>query len=300
MSNREGSFTYESDHEWLVEVATPYYYGITFLLITLNFYTLAFWYVLAGITLIWEVEQYDRMDYEYDYVHRTAASHIHFHKAVDMEILIDFVHNIVVDEPFIYQSSPEFVEFVNNINASSANLPHIKRFNIMFNKSNNVINNNSSGLETIVFNKKNIINVTNQVNNFFIKQDKSYYQILNQVIALKERILLDTNKKNKRKVELRMKKFIKSVKDFDKKLLLFRSSLNSHNVVIYSSFLQVGLYPMSMYDVDMIKYSYFSWIEFSDYALFDNFCQEDFEILEEESDLNVFGELTFYHAALYK
>jgi len=112
MLNHDGNFSYDSDVRWLAEQARPYYYGIILVLVFFNCYILALFYALAALTLIWEVDEVDRIDQDLDAI--SENSDVGLDILVSLEIMMDYLENLTVD-PFFSNNQEMFIDYFKNI-----------------------------------------------------------------------------------------------------------------------------------------------------------------------------------------
>jgi len=269
MLNHDGNFSYDSDVRWLAEQARPYYYGIIFLLIFLDLYSLALFYALAALMLIWEVDEVDKIDDELDELSREDSDPGGF-RLVNLEIMMDYLENFSVD-PYFSNADALFSEFFTDLNQ---NLLYINDPNFFLFDAE-VFDNNK------IFDNKKIVKMDNLIDKAVLYRESNYDVLKTKLMEFKAEILSTSNPAIKAKVKARMKKLLQLSDEFDEELLLYKISIESHNTVIWNLYLKMGLYPISEYDFDMAEFSDFNFIIYNEYYYFFFIFAEDLETISD-------------------
>jgi len=220
MLNHDGNFSYDSDVRWLAEQARPYYYGIILVLIFFNCYNLALFYALAALTLIWEVDEVDRIDEDLEALSRESAD-MGINTLVNLEIMMDYLENLSVD-PFFSKNQEMFVDYfkaIDELGLSSKDPNFFLLDSLIFDDNN---------LSDI----KSIVKMDDKINTAVLYREDNRELLKAKLMEFKSQILATSNPIARAKVKARMKKLLQLSSQFDEDLLTYKISMESHNIVV--------------------------------------------------------------------
>lgn len=268
MVTDDGKFSYESDVLWLVEQARPYYYSIILILIYFEFYTLALSYAVAALSLIWEIDEVDRIEEDLKQDKR-KLSQSGIHRVVDLEIMLDYLENVVLD-PHFSNNDPLFTDYFNYLDSHLFlnNVPNLFTFE-----------------QTIpstftAFDKQKLVKMDDKIEKATQYREFNFDVIKDKLMEFKVKTLTTSNPATKHIVKARMKKLLELADKFEYDLLVYKISVESHNTVMLGLYLQMGLYPISEYDFDMVAFGDINSIIYTEYLFYYFFSSYDLEFLD--------------------
>lgn len=245
-------FSYDSDVSWLIERSRFYYYAIILILICLKFYLFALLYAIFATTLIWEVDELDRIDYEMDIRGRKSK-----HSVINLNIMIDYLES-VLPIPELSVNLNEVNEFFSQLDESLNN-----RYFIFTDFDNNI--------KSIKYIKKGLVKLDDKTDEASLFREKNYELIKSELMNFKSKILSTSDIKKRNLIKKRIKKLLELSKELEDNLFRFKISVQSHNTVLIYNHLKSGLYPFTDFDLELNLYSDFYLIEYSEYLYFYGF-----------------------------
>jgi len=283
MLNSDKDFSYQSDVDWLANQARPYYYSIIILLIYFDFYILALFYMTAAITLIWEVDEADRIDESIDNAYAKLAQG-KLHRIVDLALMMDYLQNSVED-PHFSNNIDYFIDYFNNMDLF-IDLKYNLNFFLFDNNSINQIR---------LINKKEIVKLDDKIDSALVSREENYDIIKSELMKFKKNILKTADPAKRTLVKQRMKKLLDMASSFEEDILIYTISVESHDRVILNLSLKMGLYPISEYDFDLITFSNFDYIIYNEYLLyFFNYNLKKIQDYDKNHDLLLINSDFFY------
>lgn len=217
MSNSKEKFSYESDVRWLVEQARPYYYSIIIILVILGFYNLALFYLLAAVSLIWDVDELDRIDDEERKRKKEIDNPIFIQRVVNLEIMVDYLESASL-ESHNFDDSEYFYNFFYNLDENLE----------FYLNSYSFYQCNDRGENEVIFDFKNKIikideeNITKAV----LSRSKREDFIKGKLFQLKKKCLSIKDPNKRAVLKARMKKMIKLSSDLEYELLQYKVSID--------------------------------------------------------------------------
>lgn len=275
MVTDDGKFSYESDVLWLVEQARPYYYSIILILVYFEFFGLALFYALAALSLIWEVDEVDRIEEDLNHETLYASQGVH-HRVVNLEIMLDYLENVVMD-PHFSNNDPLFTDYFD----------YLDSYLIIKNIPNIFILEQAVPYTQTAFDKQKLVKMDAKIETATQYREFNFDVIKEKLMEFKVKTLTSSHPKTRALVNARMKKLVELTKQFEYDLLVYKISVESHNVVMLGLYLKMGLYPISEYDFDVVVYSDANSIVYTDYLFYYFFNGSDLAFYETDDDLDV-------------
>ena len=275
MVTDDGEFSYESDVLWLVEQARPYYYSIILILIYFEFYTLALTYAIAALSLIWEVDEVDRIEEDF-WIDKRRLSTAGVHRIVDVEIMLDYLENVVEDELFP-NNDPLFIEYFN----------HLDSYFILDNLPNLFIFEETRLQIYTTFDKQKIVKMDDKIDKAVNYREWNSDVLKEKLMEFKVKTITTSNPAVKKLVQARMKKLLELADKFEYDLLVYKISVESHNTVMLGLYLQMGLYPISEYDFDLVAFDNQDSIVYTEYLFYYFFSSSNLVFLNSGYDPDV-------------
>lgn len=275
MVTDDGKFSYESDVLWLVEQARPYYYSIILILIYFDFYTLALAYAVAALSLIWEIDEVDRIEEDFRQDKRNFAQG-GIHRVVDLEIMLDYLENVVLD-PHFSNNDPLFTDYFDYLDSYliSNNVPNLFTF------EQTVL------LTYTAFDKQKLVKMDDKIDKAVNYRELNFDILKDKLMEFKVKTLTTSNPAKRHLVKARMKKLLELADNFEYDLLVYKISVESHNTVMLGLYLQMGLYPISEYDFDVVAFNDVNSIIYTEYLFYYFFYSPDVAFLDALDDINI-------------
>lgn len=276
MVTDDGKFSYDSDVLWLVEQARPYYFSVILILIYFEFYGLAAFYMIFGLSLIWEVDEVDRI--EEDLREETVyASQGAFHRVVNLEIMLDYLENVVLDPSFSSYDPifDDYFEYLDHVHGGAKD-----SFNLF------TLNEVIEGTPFSGFDKQRLVKMDAKIETATQYREFHFDVIKEKLMDFKVRALSSSNPATRALVKARMKKLTELADKFEYDLLVYKISVESHNVVMLGLYLKMGLYPISEYDFDVVVYSDANLIIYTEFLYF-YFCDINTRGTDDGSDTDI-------------
>jgi len=215
MYNNQQKFSYESDVRWLVEQARPYYFSIIFILIILGFYNLAFFYSLAALSLVWDVDELDRIDEDERRRKNELDNPAFIQRVVNLEIMIDYLESVSL-ELYSFNNLEYFNEYFNNLDNFLGLLSINNSFINEFKKDDIFIN----------F-KDNLIKLDeDQISKVITSRSDKEFIIKKKLFKLKKKSLSVSDPKMRAVLKSRMKKLIELSSNLEYELLQYKISID--------------------------------------------------------------------------
>lgn len=218
-------FSYESDVRWLVEQARPYYYSIIFILIILGFYNIALFYSLAAISLVWDVDEVDRIDDDERRREKEIKDPTYVQRVVNLEILVDYLESVSLES----QNFDDFEYFHQYLNILDSNLGFYLNDYYLYqyeNKCNN--NNNDNIIIDYAFDFKNKIIKFDEENisKAILIRSKKDYLIKERLFQMKKKCRSVKDPHKRIVLKARMKKLMELSSDLEYELLQYKISID--------------------------------------------------------------------------
>lgn len=274
MVTNDGEFSYESDVLWLVELARPYYYSIILILIYFDFYTLALTYAIAALSLIWEIDEVDRIEEDFRQDKRSLST-AGVHRLVDVEIMLDYLENVVVDESFS-NNDPLFTEYFN----------HLDSYLILDNVFNLFTFEQTVPNTYTAFDKQKIVKMDDKIDKAVNYREWNADTLKEKLMEFKVKTITTSNPAVKKLVQARMKKLLELADKFEYDILVYKISVESHNTVMLGLYLQMGLYPISEYDFDVVAFGNADSIVYTEYLFYYFYFSYDSEFFNSDDDID--------------
>lgn len=262
MVNVEGNFRIDNDTAWLLDEARPYYLLFCFILLYFKLYFFAFFYIIFGLCLIWEDYDEDRSETEHlNLLNRgTLSFYEQYGFLVVWEDLVDYLESIM-EYPIILNKD------LDKLNQFFYLMDEDLLSNYSINLSDNIL------LSDLIYDSNHTLSfIKGPISNSDIdvsKENKSKLISLDNKITNISLILFKSKSLNKRrKLKIKLDKLKNLRLSLTKNINKYKMDEMSSNVVSVGYYLNSGLYPVTLYDYDVIYY-YGKNILYEEYLLFE-------------------------------
>lgn len=171
--------------------------------------------------------------------------------------MLDYLENVVLD-PHFSNNDPLFIDYFNYLDSY-----------LILNTVPNLFTFEQTIPSTYTaFDKQKLVKMDDKIDKATQYREFNFDILKDKLMEFKVKTLTTSNPATKHIVKARMKKLLELADKFEYDLLVYKISVESHNTVMLGLYLQMGLYPISEYDFDVVAFGDVNSIIYTEYLFY--------------------------------